>query len=462
LSEEYSKDLQKLFLEFMISNHDLYVRTSAITQSSYYDRDLRSAVKMIQEHVDKYGEMPTISQLKAKTGVVLSDVSNDVEGHQNWFLDEYEKFCRHKAIEAAILASTDKLERKEYGAVEKLIKDAVSIGLAKELGTNYWEDPVARINSVKEDRGGMSTGWKSVDDILYGGFNRGELNIFAAPSGHGKSLVLQNLGLNWAFQNYNVVYVTLELSEKLCSMRLDSMVTGYSTKELFKNVEDAGLKISMRGKNAGSLQIVQLPNGITSHDLRAFVKEYQIQTGLKVDAVLLDYLDLMSPSQKKVSMDNTFLKDKMVSEELRNFAVEGNYLFATASQINRTGVDAPEFDHSHIAGGISKINTGDNVIGIMATNAMKERGIMQFQFMKTRSSAGVGRKVDLEYAVESMRISDLPEDQQGKVTETVNMIDKLKLNNQSNDDVDNSKPSAPRTPTKIDTDRLRSILKRKE
>jgi len=461
LSEEYSNDLQKLFLEFMIADHDLYIRTSAITDSTYYDRNLRSTVKMIQEHVDGYGAMPTAHQIKAKTGMDLSDIAKDqyAKSQKNWFLDEYEKFCRHKAIEKAILASADKLERKEYGAVEKLIKDAVSIGLAKELGMDYWENPAERMRAIQDQRGGMSTGWTSVDSILYGGFNRGELNIFAAPSGHGKSLVLQNLALNWAFQGYNVVYVTLELSESLCSMRLDSMITGYPTTKLFRNIDDASLTISMKGKKSGKLQIVQLPNGSTVHDLRAYLKEYQIQTGLTVDGVLLDYLDLMSPTQAKVSLDNTFLKDKMVSEELRNFAVEGNYLFSTASQINRSGSDVPEFDHSHIAGGISKINTGDNVIGIMATNSMKEQGIMQFQFMKTRSSAGVGRRVDLSYNVESMRIQDLPEDAQSNSTGSTgsSMMEKLKAKSSDSNDTSSS-TSAP----KIDTARLRNILKRQD
>ena len=65
-----------------------------------------------------------------------------------------------------------------------------------------------------------------------------------------------------------------------------------------------------------------------------------------------------------------------------------------------------EFDHSHISGGISKINTADNVFGIFTSRSMRERGQYQIQLMKTRSSSGVGQKVDLAFNVETLRITD--------------------------------------------------------
>jgi hypothetical protein len=136
------------------------------------------------------------------------------------------------------------------------------------------------------------------------------------------------------------------------------------------------------------------------------LKEYQIQTGKKVDFVMIDYLDLLMPVSAKVSPNDLFVKDKYVSEELRNLAKELAVLMVTASQLNRSAVEEIEFDHSHISGGISKINTADNVFGIFTSRAMKERGKYQIQCMKSRSSTGVGQKIDLEYNIETMRITD--------------------------------------------------------
>jgi hypothetical protein len=118
------------------------------------------------------------------------------------------------------------------------------------------------------------------------------------------------------------------------------------------------------------------------------------------------------PIGKKISAENLFVKDKYVSEELRNLAMEKKVLLVTAAQLNRGAVEEVEFDHSHISGGLSKIQTADNVFGIFTSRAMRERGRYQIQLMKTRSSSGVGQKVDLEFNIESLKISDLPEDEQ--------------------------------------------------
>jgi replicative DNA helicase len=142
------------------------------------------------------------------------------------------------------------------------------------------------------------------------------------------------------------------------------------------------------------------------------LKELQIKLGWNIDFLLIDYLDLIMPVSAKVSPNDLFVKDKYVSEELRNLAKELNCVFVTASQLNRSAVEEIEFDHSMIAGGLSKINTADNVFGIFTSRAMRERGRYQLQLMKTRSSSGVGQKIDLEFDVESLRIRDLGEDEE--------------------------------------------------
>jgi hypothetical protein len=195
-------------------------------------------------------------------------------------------------------------------------------------------------------------------------------------------------------------------------MRIDSMLTGIATREIFKNLDDVEMKVKMMGKKSGKIQIKYMPSGKNANDLRSYVKEWSIKNKAKPDVLLIDYLDLMMPLSVKVSPSDLFVKDKYVSEELRNLAMELGCVFVTASQLNRAAVEEIEFDHSHISGGLSKIQTADNVIGIFTSRAMKERGRYQIQFMKTRSSSGVGQKVDLEFDVDSLRIRDLAEDEE--------------------------------------------------
>jgi archaellum biogenesis ATPase FlaH len=377
-------------------------------------------------------------------------------------MDEFESFTRHKALERAIISSAELLDKSDYGAVEVMIKEAVQIGLARDMGTDYFADPRGRLMGIKDKNGQISTGWPSMDRRLFGGMNRGELNIFAGGSGAGKSLFLANLGVNWALQGLNVVYLTLELSEALVSMRIDSMLTGISTKEIFRDLDDVEMKVKMIGKKSGMLQVKYMPSGKTANDLRAYLKEYEIKVGKKVDILLVDYLDLLMPVSKKISPADLFIKDKYVSEELRNLAVEKNCVLVTAAQLNRGAVEEVEFDHSHISGGLSKIQTADNVFGIFTSRAMRERGRYQIQLMKTRSSSGVGMKVDLEFNLESLKISDLPEDEQestaGGNRGTSSIIDSIKRKTEIQREEPTEGQSVGKVRAQVESTKLREIL----
>jgi replicative DNA helicase len=424
---EYTDQIQELFIRFLISDADLFARCQNIVNEHYFDRKYRSAVQLLRSHSTQYNKVPTLEQLNAISGLEFEKILNVTPEHQNWFMDEFETFCRHKALEKAIIDSTDLLEKKKYGEVENKIKAAVQLGLVKDLGLDYYENPKERLEWIKCQAGALSTGWKAIDKKLYGGLNRGEITIFAGGSGAGKSLFLQNFGVNWSQMGLNVVYISLELSEQLISMRLDSMVSGHATKDVMRNIDDIDLKVRMKGKSAGKFRVKQLPSGINTNDIRAFLREYEIQSGIKVDALLVDYLDLMMPIAARISAENLFVKDKYVSEELRNLAVERNMLLVTASQLNRAAVEEIEFDHSHIAGGISKINTADNVVGIFTSNSMRDRGRYQIQFMKTRSSSGVGSKIDLKFNPDTLRIEDLEEGDEDSTTVTsASLLDQLK------------------------------------
>lgn len=404
--KDYNIEVQKLFLRMMVTNAELYTRVTNIMNSENFDKSLRPVAEMFKEHTDKYKTLPEPEQIKAMTGVEVEPIEHLDEGHNEWFLDEFEQFTKRQELERAILKSADLLEKGEFEPVEKLIKDAVQISLQKDMGMDYFADPRTRLMALKSNNGQNSTGWPSMDRKLYGGFNRGELQIFAGGSGSGKSLFMQNLAVNWAKQGLSGVYITLELSEGLCSMRIDSMMTETSSREIFKSIDDIEMKVKMLAKKAGKLRVKYMPAQSNVNDIRAYCKELQIQTGMRVDFLCIDYLDLLMPVSAKVSPSDLFVKDKYVAEEIRNLAKELNVLLVTASQLNRSAVEEIEFDHSHISGGISKINTADNVFGIFTSRSMRERGQYQLQLMKTRSSSGVGQKIELEFNTETLRITD--------------------------------------------------------
>ena len=408
---DYGYEIQKVYLEMMLADAGTFVRCQSIFDSTLFDRKLQAPAEFLNKYVSDNNVLPTSDILNAATGSSLKPAENLREEHFEWLMSDFETFTRHKGLERAILESADLLEKGEYGPVEEKIKKAVQVGLQRDMGTDYFKDPRARLMRIKDKNGQISTGWKSIDDKLFGGFNRGELNIWAGGSGAGKSLFLANLGVNYALAGLNVLYLTLELSEELVSMRIDSMVTGIPSREIFKQIDDVEMKVKMIGKKSGQLQVKYMPSGKTANDIRAYMKEYEIKMDRKIDVLLLDYMDLVMSLSKRISAENLFVKDKYVSEELRNLAVEKNCVFVTAAQLNRGAVEEVEFDHSHISGGLSKIQTADNVFGIFTSRAMRERGRYQIQLMKTRSSSGVGMKIDLEFNIDTLRITDLSEEE---------------------------------------------------
>jgi len=408
LSNEFNVEVQKLFLDFMLDDAEKFVRVQNIFDVANFDKAIKPVAEFLLDHATKYKTIPDKTQVKAVCGYEPNDVSSLADGHTEWFLAEFEKFSRQKALERAILKSADLLEKGTFEPVEKLIKDAVQISLVKDMGTDYFENPRERLEHLKQ-RTGVSTGWSELDRLLYGGFNRGDLQIFAGGSGSGKSLIMQNLSVNWSVAGLNGIYVTLELSEELCSMRLDSMFTETATTGILSKIDDIELKVSMLRRRCGALRVKYMPAQSNVNDIRAYVRELQIQTGMKPDFVCVDYLDLLMPVTAKVSPNDLFVKDKYVSEELRNLSKELGVILVSASQLNRSAVEEVEFDHSHISGGISKINTADNVFGIFVSRHMREQGRYQIQAMKTRSSNGVGKKIDLAFDNDTLRIFDMPE-----------------------------------------------------
>jgi hypothetical protein len=155
---------------------------------------------------------------------------------------------------------------------------------------------------------------------------------------------------------------------------------------------------------------------------------------------------------------------------LRNLAMELNCVFVTAAQLNRGAVEEIEFDHSHISGGLSKIQTADNVFGIFTSRAMRERGRYQLQLMKTRNSGGVGQKIDLGFDVDTLRIIDLDEDDDdnnynnagSSNTNSTSVLDNIKRGNTakpvSEDPSDGATATSGKIRAQTDSTKLRDFL----
>lgn len=442
---EYGIVKQILFLDILISDNDLYARCQHILESEYFEPTLRSTVNFIKKYANDYNSLPTTKVIIAETACEDLEVLNIDEPMREWFLTDFEEFCRRAALEELAISLPDMIEKGEYGSADQMAKDALLISLHQDLGVAFFDEPAEVLQRLRDKKGTVSTGWKIIDEKLYGGFNKGELNIFAAPTGMGKSLFLQNLALNWACMGLNVLFITLELSEDLTASRLASMTTGLTTKAVFSDIDKTSLKILTQGKrHHGKIDIKFLPSGTNSNGIKGFVKTFEMQKQRKIDALLVDYLDLVYPVDKRINPGDLFIKDKFVSEELRKIAIELDVVFATASQLNREALDEIEHSLSQTAGGISKMFTADTAMTAYANTSLKEKGLFKVKFIKTRTSNSQGKTVYLAYDAGSMRISDTEEEIDPNIdpqsTQILNKINRIKTTVSNDEEKTESEP----------------------
>lgn len=402
---DYGQSFQEFIVDVMATTPELFVRCQNIVDPKFFDQKFAKAVDYIRNYSFKHNTLPSTSEVKMKTGYQPKKIDDFNEFHHASALEEIEDFCRHKALEHAVIESMEFVKDKKYGDIERLVKEAMMVSLQKDLGTDYFDNPEERNKELFSAQANIKTGWKDVDFKLFGGFGTGELEIFVAPSGGGKSLALQNISINFSRQGMAGVYISLELKEALVAQRMDSMLTGRSKKDIIQHMSESAAAVQMKGKDMAPLYIKRLPESTTTvHDIRAYLRELQIKTGIKIKYLAVDYLDLLGTPRADSS--DVFHKDKYVSEELRALAHDLDIVLVTASQLNRSAVEAETYSHANIAGGISKIMTADNVIGIRNTPAMRERNEIMYEFLKTRNSDGVGSCIKLALNVDTMCISD--------------------------------------------------------
>jgi KaiC/GvpD/RAD55 family RecA-like ATPase len=288
------------------------------------------------------------------------------------------------------------------------------VGIIKDIGIEYHDNPLERLKKIKSEMGTLRTGFDVLDQKLEN-VGPGQLMIALALSGGGKSIFMQNVALNMIEQKKNVVYISLELGEEQIGLRVDAMNLQWPTRKILDNIEEASEKIISSKSRHGSFQMVKFPSGINISVIRNYLKEYQIRTGIRPEILFVDYMDLMTPSQKRVDPANLSLRDKLISEELRNLAFENNLLVITAAQFNRSGYSATNAETNsvpgtgNVAGGITKVYTADVVISVLLTGEMREAGRGLFVLEKTRNSKYLGAKIPFSYDIDTMRMGTIDE-----------------------------------------------------
>ena len=424
---EYNLDVQKLLVENLLSNPELFARCNKILSHEYFDVALNKPVKFIREYFEEYRTVPNPKTIAATTGFQFDVAETLNKADQDFTAKQIESFCRNSAVWAAVMKAPALHDKGDFGAIWQLIKEADAISLNRDLGINYFDNVGDRLRDLLNNSPTISTGWAEVDEAIGGGINRQELLLLTAASGIGKSICMSNLGINLVEQGYSGVYFSLELADRIVCKRFDSMVTGIGQADILKNISAVESKVeNFRGKHDAKLFVKRFPESVTTaNDLRAYLKEFQQTYGFTPDFIIVDYLDLMA-TNRDISNENIWLADKYKAEELRALGLEFDCAVITASQLGRGSLEAEKVGQQHIQGGYSKVQTCDIMIAIIQTDLMRAAGEYQFEYTKVRNASGTGSHTLLKWDPIALRVSNWEEGNQGlrikPKSETINTV----------------------------------------
>ena len=250
-----------------------------------------------------------------------------------------------KKDEAIALNATEGQEianfsiRKESGNFLKLFADYEK------------EQHECRVNQENETHSdSIPFGIDPLDNLTDGGLDVGDIALFIARSGVGKSTWLRWMGLYTCRLGYRVLHIQLEGSRKEAFEKYTQIWTGLDhssikrgevPKEKQKNIEKVLLDFRKHNKDVTIVSFERFGSA-SMLDIREVVLEYQKIEGVLPQLVLIDSLDLLTTgTNKKIDIDPTFKKDRLqtVAQMMKNLCNElKGIAIATATQ---TGDIAP-------------------------------------------------------------------------------------------------------------------------
>lgn len=309
------------------------------------------------------------------------------EDELQYYHDELLKFIKSGKIKDIIFEGINKIDDPEaFDKIQEDLKDAVLWKIDENLGidiTNVKE----RYSRQKELLDSfIPTPWGSLNNLIGGGFFAKTLSCFVAGSSVGKSIALDQIAFDaWANQKKNVLLITLELSEEMKGMRIDShfmnrFIGELPTKE--KEVEEAYSRIQTDGKR---FIIKEFPtSSIIVRKVSQFISRLEMYSGFRPELIVVDYADLLIPNSGK--REGLYADGAAIFEALRGISYEYNCPVITATQFNRNAGEKPpaEINEFDISESHKKIMTLDTCVAIIATPGMRSQGQAAFKILKAR------------------------------------------------------------------------------
>ena len=334
----------KLFLTKVYSYREKYgVHPSRDIMKTILRSDLDAENELTAKQVREFYVRSQIADL------------TDVEYIKDTSLD----FCKKQNLKSAMVKSIGLLQNSSYDEISQVINDSLKLGMDNDEGYDWKKDFEERFKP--RFRNPISTGWDLIDNISKGGLGQKELGVVIAPTGAGKSMVLVHLGTQALKAGKTVVHYTLELQDTVIGSRYDSCLTKVplgnlmSFKEkIYEEVQDI----------EGRLIVKEYPTkSATTHTIKTHLEKLKMRN-INVDMIIVDYADLLRPVRSQREKRNEL---ETIYEELRGIASEMECPIWTASQTNRSGLNAEVITMEAISEAFNKCFVSDFIFTVSRT-----------------------------------------------------------------------------------------------
>lgn len=397
---KFDEEFQSKITALCIRDTMFMQRTEGLVRPEYFESAAEGAlVHIANRYFDKYKKIPgdpKVFGMLVKADVInkilkpemaaaairrMMELSKHDISDRDYVADQVSTFARHQAVSKAILDSVEHLDMHDFDKISMTLKKALDVGENTDGKLYSYGDMIATRTQERLERAagkgpvtGVTTGYPEIDKHLYHkGWGKRELSVLMGGAKAGKTTALIDFGISACthIHKYNVLYVTLEVSEKIIGERLDSRLSEIAMFELDKHIHEVSEKVTkiMAGCR---FDIREFPTGsMRVSDLRRLI-EREKSNGVKYDLICVDYADLMAPERVT---DNAMENSKNVYVALRGLAMQEDVAILTATQTNREGSKKMVATMTDVAEDFNKIRIADIVISINKTD--EERKLQQ-------------------------------------------------------------------------------------
>ena len=266
----------------------------------------------------------------------------------------------------------------------------------KGIGSNFDD---AESHNQDSYANKIPTGYKLMDRLMGGGWDRKTLNVLMGETNVGKSVWLQNIAKHAVNQGFNVAYLSLEMSEKkvmkrIGSMRMNINIAEYddlSKDSSFMNEQLERMRL-MHTKaeglfegRLGKFYCKEYPAGVATVDMfESYIKTWQEVTGEKLDMLVVDYIGIMGATGE--AKDNLYQKGKQLAEGLRSLGQKYDLAVVTATQLSKDAWGGSDINLNSIPESKAIAETADSVWAIIRNPQMKIEGRYILKALKLRDS----------------------------------------------------------------------------